>query len=156
MATRTVMESLPASPDVSCGWPATYQTWPIYILPNFSERCTGDRFGGNPEMSCTVPCTARSRRTEFMPMKMPIGTDDGVPALPHRGFDADFDPRVADDGAAGIFALLKEQLEAGHRDHARRRRRCRASSFAPSTAIATSEPVAKIDTSERPSGPAIS
>src|SRR5439155_16161078 len=49
-----------------------------------------------------------------------VGSDHGVPAPAHRGFDRDLDRGVADDGLAAVGGLRQQQFQRGHRDHPRR------------------------------------
>ena len=82
-----------------------------------------------------------------------VGADDLVPALPHGGFDADAHLGRADDGAgAGAAGASRNNSKQGT-DTTRADTPRSAISLAASTAIETSEPVAKIETSAGPPGP---
>src|SRR4029077_8226907 len=115
MATRTVMETLPASLDSKMWMPGTRPDT-AHLTQLLYRRC-GNRFSGNPEFLVQF-LVRRARAERIHSDEDSIGTDNGIPALTNCGFDTDPHLCVADDSAPVFLALRMEQFEAGHRDHA--------------------------------------
>src|ERR1039458_2805464 len=85
--------------------------WHKSTFPKLARGRIGDRLCGNAEMLVKV-LVGRAGAETGHTHKGAVGTDDGVPALAHSGFHADFDLGVADDGAALAVLRLQQQFEA--------------------------------------------
>src|SRR6516165_6977638 len=88
---------------------------PVQLL----QRSLGDRLGSNPEMLVQFlvgSACAECRHAD----EAAIGADDLVPALPHRRLDGNIDLGRADDLRALRSRQRAKELEARHRDDARR------------------------------------
>src|SRR6185437_741955 len=117
MATRTVMTR---SRSFKLRWPAAglAQYRLLSLVPKLAQCRVSHPFRRNAEMlvEFLVGRAGAERRHAY---ENTARANDGVPALPHGGFDADIDFGVADDGAARRVRLRGQQFEARHRDDAR-------------------------------------
>src|SRR5262245_22141943 len=89
MRTRTVMNY--SRLNRSC---YTYSAWSH--LPKFGKRRAGDCFCGNSKLFIQF-LVGRAGAKRVHADKYAIGSDDGIPALPHGGFHANSDASTADD-----------------------------------------------------------
>src|ERR1051325_6043416 len=112
MATRTVIKSLPVVQIVMAATGhAEYRS--LSLLPKFAQCRVGHPLRRNAEMLVEFliwRTGAEARHAD----ENPVAADNGVPTLPHGGFDPDIHFGVADDGAPRRLGLCEEKLEAGH------------------------------------------
>src|SRR2546423_1036758 len=81
----------------------------------FSQCRFRDLLGGDPELLVKV-LVGRAGTKRRHADKDGVGADDFIPALAHRGFDADAHRRGADHFLPLGGRERTEQLERGHRD----------------------------------------
>src|SRR3954469_21412487 len=97
----------------------------LIVMLNSSEimrpqHLVRDRLGRDPEVPVEI-LVGRARAETLHADEDPVRADERVPAEAHRGLDRDLDRRVTNDLAADWFGLGEEEVERGHRDHARRK-----------------------------------
>ena len=115
-------------------------------LPRARNAASATLFGRDAEVTGRGPCRARWRRSPSCRRTAP--SLPMIASQPWRtaASTADPDRRIADHGLPHLVRRGQEQLEARHRDHARRHALARAGTCAPRSAIATSEPDANSET----------